>query len=84
MRTFDHGDFVFYIPNHAKDDPTYKDCEHGIVSSVTDKYIFVKYVKNNMLQQTSEATLRENLVHQFNQFELLQIRKMLEDMGYDL
>jgi len=37
-----------------------------------------------MLQQTSEATLRKNLVHQSNQFELLQIRKMLEDMGYTL
>ena len=81
---FEQNDFVIYIPNHAKNDPGHKDCEQGIVSSVRNGFVFVTYVRTDMLQQTSEATLRKNLVHQSNQFELLQIRKMLEDMGYTL
>lgn len=34
---------VKYIPGHANGDETHPDCECGVVSSINDKYVFVKY-----------------------------------------
>jgi len=40
---FKQGDPVVYVPHHAHGDLHHKDCEPGIVSSVNDSYVFVKY-----------------------------------------
>ena len=36
---------VAYIPTHAHKDLSHKDVEHGTVSSVNEKYVFVKFDK---------------------------------------
>ena len=43
MRDFKHGDKVLYIPNHAHGDKTHPDCHKGVVSSVSARWVFVKY-----------------------------------------
>jgi len=40
---FEHGDKVRYIPIHAEGNPRHKDCQNGVVSSINDKFVFVKY-----------------------------------------
>lgn len=40
---FSHGDYVLYIPTHARGDRNHKDCERGVVSSVNREHVFVKY-----------------------------------------
>ena len=42
---FTKGDPVRYVPEHAKGDPTHEDCEDGVVSSVDDNHVFVKYFR---------------------------------------
>lgn len=60
---FKSGDGVKYIPNHADGDPNHKDCENGVVSSINEHFVFVKYIRNNMLNTTAAATKPENLIH---------------------
>ena len=43
LEDFKHGMRVRYIPTHADGDENHKDCEDGIVSSVNDYCVFVKY-----------------------------------------
>ncbi len=65
---FKRGDRVVYIPMHADGDRNHKDCEHGIVSSITKKYVFVKYDRPNWIKTdpdesvTAQATSAEDLV----------------------
>ena len=65
---FKKGDRVVYIPLHAKGDRNHKDCEHGIVSSITNKFVFVKYDKPGWKKEwadepvTAQATSAEELV----------------------
>jgi hypothetical protein len=40
---FRHGMHVLYVPNHAGGDIKHPDCQRGIVSSIRDHYVFVKY-----------------------------------------
>lgn len=40
---FKEGDFVKYVPYHAQGDPTHKDCEDGIVTSVVHRTVFVRF-----------------------------------------
>ena len=40
---FKHGDHVTYIPGHAHGDVKHTDCENGVVSSVNEHSVFVKY-----------------------------------------
>jgi len=42
---FKPGDRVIYIPNHACGDRTHKDCEWGVVSSISSMAVFVKFNK---------------------------------------
>ena len=44
---FKKGMKVRYVPTHANGDTKHKDCENGVVSSVNDKWVFVKY--NNLM-----------------------------------
>lgn len=40
---FEPGDDVTYMPSQAHGDRYHPDCEQGRVSSVNDKYVFVKF-----------------------------------------
>jgi hypothetical protein len=40
---FQHGMRVLYVPHHAGGDEIHVDCERGVVSSVNERYVFVKY-----------------------------------------
>lgn len=62
LEDFKEGLRVRYVPTHAEGNPSHQDCENGIVSSTNSKYVFVKYIKNNVLQETSAATLPEDLI----------------------
>jgi len=63
------GDSVIYIPKHIqKKDMTKfnfnsKGCEYGIISSVNDKFVFVRYVKNGIPQNTAQATNLDDLYY---------------------
>ncbi len=67
MNDYKHGDKVRYIPNHADGDSKHRDCQDGVVSSVTEMFVFVKY--DNLMcimttgdePYTAQATKRENL-----------------------
>ena len=69
MPDFKHGDLVKYIPNHANGDVQHPDCKTGVVSSVNDNWVFVKYdclactIVTGNEPYTVQATERENLVH---------------------
>lgn len=68
-KDYKKGDKVRYIPNHANGDTTHPDCENGVVSSVNEKWVFVKY--DNLMctmttgdePYTAHAAKRENLSH---------------------
>ncbi len=69
MKEFKKGQRVRYIPTHAEGDETHPDCQNGIVSSVNDKFVFVKYDNAMMIMitgdepYTAQATLPEDLIH---------------------
>jgi len=63
LEDFDHGQNVRYIPYHANGDPTHEDCENGMVKSKNDSFIFVRYIKNGILQETAQATKPDQLMH---------------------
>ena len=68
---FSEGMNVLYVPNHAIDSLSFgdvpnfnhADCERGIVSSVGDVNVFVKYFSNKTgeLALHAQATSPENL-----------------------
>lgn len=68
---FSLSDLVVYIPNHANNNRNHEDCEYGIVSSINESYVFVKFYKTKYkditikeaLQYTAHACKRENLKH---------------------
>jgi hypothetical protein len=43
LSDFKQGDFVTYVPLHADGDLDHPDVEYGRVSSVNDKFVFVKF-----------------------------------------
>lgn len=67
---FQVGELVVYIPPHADDDPKHPDCEYGIVSSVNDKFVFIKVYRTKYRirtieeakQFTAHGCKRENLI----------------------
>lgn len=61
MDDYEEGDKVIYIPNHAGDrDINHPDCERGVVTSLNDKFVFVRYRKQHA-DSNGQATLRTNL-----------------------
>lgn len=54
---FPVGMRVLYIPNHAHSDVNHHEVEVGEVTSVNQRYVFVKFD----CQQTSKACRPENL-----------------------
>ncbi len=65
---FKKGERVRYIPSHAKGDRFHKDCESGVVSSINDEFVFVKYDNAIMIMitgdepYTAQATKPEDLI----------------------
>ncbi len=57
------GDRVIYIPAHAEGDINHPDCGIGIVKSKNDKFVFVNYTRNGILQQTAQATDPSDLIY---------------------
>lgn len=47
---FKPGQNVTYVPYHAHGDRGHKDCEHGVVSSTNDTYVFVRFSVNGTAQ----------------------------------
>ncbi len=68
LSEFKKGDKVKYIPTHAGNDPGHKDCECGVVSSVNEKFVFVKYNNDMCIMTTgdepytAQATSPEDLI----------------------
>ena len=65
---FTKGRKVRYIPSHANGNPRHPDCKNGVVSSVNDRLVFVKY-DNAMCfmttgdePYTAQATSLEDLI----------------------
>ncbi len=57
--------YVLYVPSHYIDEfkkGKHKDCEKGIISSMNDKFVFVKYYRNGVLQNTAQATDPKDLI----------------------
>lgn len=53
----DKGRPVAYTPHHVPDGCTgHPSVEYGNISSWNEHYIFVKYVRNGLLQETAQAT----------------------------
>jgi len=40
---FKQGDHVLYVPHHAEGNSSHPSCERGVVSSVSETVVFVKY-----------------------------------------
>jgi len=65
---FKKGDRVLYIPSHAQGNIKHKDCQKGVVSSINDTFVFVKY--DNLMcimttgdeDYTAQATCPEDLI----------------------
>ena len=61
--TFKAGDTVRYVPHHAHGDVSHKDCENGIVSSVNNSFVFVRYYyPQGGLHLHAQATDPDDLV----------------------
>lgn len=70
MASFNKGDRVRYIPNHANGDPQHPDCEDGVVKRSGDNgTIFVIYDNAEQIMRTGDedftaaGTKPENLIH---------------------
>lgn len=67
-KDFVKGEKVKYIPNHAEGNPKHPDCQNGVVSSINDTFVFVKY--DNLMgimitgdePYTAQATKPEDLI----------------------
>jgi hypothetical protein len=55
------GDRVIYVPSHAEGNLNHRDAERGVISSFNDTYVFVKYIRQGILQETAQATRYEDL-----------------------
>lgn len=62
VKDFEKDECVTYVPTHANGDINHPDVENGIVSSVNEFYVFVKYIHNNIVNTTAAATKATDLV----------------------
>lgn len=56
VATFKPRDRVIYVPHHANGNRNHPDCEHGRVSSVNDKYVFVRFDEQVRVLGWDQAT----------------------------
>lgn len=59
---FAPGDKVKYVPYHAHGNIAHPDCEHGIVTSTNEEFVFARYYRNGILQHTAESTYPRDLI----------------------
>ena len=57
LSDFARGDRVRYVPYHAQGNVRHQDCENGIVTSVSESFVFVRFKG-----ETSEACKPDQLV----------------------
>ena len=50
------GSLVRYIPRHANGNIDHPDCQNGVVSSIGNDVVFVRYGIDGVLQDTAQAT----------------------------
>lgn len=55
---FNIDDRVRYVPYHAYGDSSHPDCENGIVKTVTESFVFVRFGNH----ETAEGCRRDQLV----------------------
>jgi len=55
---FPVGRAVTYIPHHAHGNAGHPDCEHGVVTSTNDKFVFVRFGSHIHSQACDPETLR--------------------------
>ena len=53
-RDFKKGQRVRYIPAHAEGDISHPDCNNGVVSSINDKWVFVKYDTPDLVMRSGD------------------------------
>ena len=61
--TFKKGERVRYVPSHVYGQVKHPDCEDGVVSSVSDKYVFVKYDNAVMKMVTGDEPYTAAATH---------------------
>lgn len=62
LSDFKEGHSVVYVPKNKQANMTHDDCVAGVVSSVNDTFVFVKYYdKRGQLETTAQATSPEDL-----------------------
>lgn len=60
---FKQGDKVRYIPGHAHGNVNHPDCEDGVVSSINEENVFVRYFRpGGLLRGVGWATSPDDLV----------------------
>lgn len=57
LEAFEEGMTVKYVPYHAHGDTAHADCEIGVVTSVSDKYVFVRYGGDHHSKPTDAVAL---------------------------
>lgn len=62
---FQPGDHVRYVPPWAKGNANHESCENGVVSSVNDTFVFVKYIRGGALNTTATATRPDCLIKDY-------------------
>ncbi len=75
MREFNKGDRIRYVPSHARGDYTHPDCEDGVVSSVRDNGVFVKYDNSFKVMLTGDEDFTSQMTGYQN---VLLWREMFE------
>jgi len=73
---FKKGDLVRYIPSYAKDS-SHTDCENGVVSSINDTFVFVKYDNSICKMVTGDEPYTAQATYSNN----LKLRASLKVMG---
>lgn len=43
LSDFEVGQHVRYVPYHAHGDASHPDCENGVVSSISENFVFVRF-----------------------------------------
>lgn len=54
---FETGHRVRYVPYHAQGDAQHPDCEDGVVTSVNDRYVFVRFAGRTQSQACRPSQL---------------------------
>lgn len=63
---FKKGDKVVYVPNHAMGNKYHGDCERGVVSSINEFNVFVKYDNSMCIMTTGDEPYTAQSTHPDN------------------